>query len=1308
MAHKQSVVPKLSIVAACVASAVSFGAVASNFTSQPVEVRVHQMAGDKLVNKDLGNEVKQQFPTYYIVQLESPSVIMAAGELPGTLRSEQQAGNRLNLQSASAQTYQAQLHNEQQGFISALQSRFNNVQVERSLQVAMNGLIVAFEGDVDYRAQLAAMPGVKAVFEHEMYHASMDASLELINQPEAAAMLGAADRAGEGVKVAVIDGGIRPENPMFASNGHVRPSDLPGDDYCATIDMSFCNDKLVLARYYTPTFAVHPSEYISPLDLGGHGTHVAGTAVGNSVVTNYGGAEVTVSGVAPGASLMVYKALFRTPTSPGGGSNIMLVGALEDAIADGADIVNNSWGGGGGANPASSPYTPIFAAAEEAGVLMVTAAGNDGFNGIGCPACAEPGIAVASTQTGRIFANPVDAAGLEGIVSQPGNGDFEITESITGPLMPVMQIDEANAFACEPLEAGSLEGHIAMVSRGVCAFGDKADNVQAAGAIGMILWNDQPGTILMSMPDATLPSVSITEADGVAILEALAAAGGEGTGTINPTSAIILEDNVDMISSFSSRGPNGDSSFLKPDMAAPGSDILSAYSPDSAGDFNAISGTSMASPHVAGAAALLLQQNPGLNARELKSMLMSSTTNTVVDAAGEPASPFDRGAGRLDVAAALETAITFDGPSINSNACMVSCTFNRTVTNQMPAAGTWRGTVSFMHGDVYSELSSDTVELDANGEASFSLMVDVSFAEPGWKFGEVVWTDTSGQFADARMPIVVNAGRSDDTQVNQVTVVTDAALGEPMTLQARAGDSGATQAISYTVHVPDGTTLDTDSIMMDSNRAEQFGFSVAQNERSFSWAGNINDVEPTVTMGPAGGAFPFAGLSLTDLPLESPEIACPGVCDEITVSLPVSQFGGLIHNGVPVNDLYFSENGLTTADNSFMFSFMTHELPGTTLPNNVIAPFWGDFEFGDELDARIIYNIINDGTNDWLVIEWNNVAPWNQPEAARYSFAQWMKLGTDEIYFNYIDIPNMFPATIGIENNDGTVGATYFRNGAGTYPSEGTALRAGIVPGDTAYVEFTYDVVANYFGRAQDASLEVSHNSELDINMNGLFTTSMDSLTRAVLDGNGGRYESVQPLDIAAEGEVTVEIVEQPENGTVAAVTNNEEDGFMFTYTPVVGTVGAETFTYRVVDEEGNTTNTATVTVNVVNSAPVAVASSPNRVDGNTQVTLNASESSDADGDSLTYSWVQTSGPDAALSDASSASPTFTAPNENASVSFEVTVSDGLASSTASTTVAIERQSSGKSWYEGNFGAMLALLGLPLVWLRRRSLKLKR
>ncbi|MGS0724478.1 S8 family serine peptidase, partial [Shewanella sp. 30m-9] len=167
-------------------------------------------------------------------------------------------------------------------------------------------------------------------------------------------------------------------------------------------------------RWSQPTFQVCPDEYMSPLGFGGHGTHVAGTAVGNKVETTFQGVDVTLSGVAPAAYLMAYKALYSKADCTGGsGSNIMLMEALEHAVNDGADVINNSWGGGAGADPSSSPYKTMFEAAEAAGIVVVSAAGNDGNTAktVGCPGCIESGITVANSTTGRYFANSFNTGG---------------------------------------------------------------------------------------------------------------------------------------------------------------------------------------------------------------------------------------------------------------------------------------------------------------------------------------------------------------------------------------------------------------------------------------------------------------------------------------------------------------------------------------------------------------------------------------------------------------------------------------------------------------------------------------------------------------------------------------------------------------------------------------------------------------------------------------------------------------------------------------------------------------------------------
>ena len=368
----------------------------------------------------------------------------------------------------------------------------------------------------------------------------------------------------------------------------------------------------------------------------------------------------------------------------------------------------------------------------------------------------------------------------------------------------------------------------------------------------------------------------------------------------------------------------------------------------------------------------------------------------------------------------------------------------------------------------------------------------------------------------------------------------------------------------------------------------------------------------------------------------------------------------------------------------------------------MIAPLWTDLEVGGAAGGALYYDVLFDGVDNWLILEWNDVYLWNTPDGPRFTFSVWIKLGTDEIYYNYLDIPVQLNfATVGIEDVAGTAGTSAYFNGTGTYPATGEAWQALLQPGDPGFVEFEYDVVAETFGAASDTSASTTRNGSVTVDLSEQFTTSLaDSFSLATVDSPKGEFRAVAPVLIVADGEVGLEIVDEPANGTVSPA----EEEFTFVYTPTPGFFGTDSFSFQAVDAGGNVTNVASVNVAVVNRAPVARASGPLQVRGKAEVTLSAAGSSDPDGDALTYSWAQTGGTPVTLSGANTATATFTAPNRNEPVSFTVTVSDGDLSSTASVSVNVVKRSSDTKWYEGSFGTFLALLGLCVAWVRRRSL----
>ena len=235
---------------------------------------------------------------------------------------------KVDLNSAAARDAATRLVQAQARFTADLKAAAPTAKVERAYHLVFNGLAVALPPEAV--ATLDSLPGVKAVYPDRLFHLSMDASLPFIHAPEAWAALGGIDHAGEGIKVALVDTGIRPENPLFDGAGYAYPTDggpWP-KGYCAD-HADFCNPKLIAARSYDPTFPLPAGEVNTPLDKHGHGSHTAGSAVGAwGVQASLGPITRTIGGVAPHAWLMVYKALVADGTGQASGSSAMLLGAL--------------------------------------------------------------------------------------------------------------------------------------------------------------------------------------------------------------------------------------------------------------------------------------------------------------------------------------------------------------------------------------------------------------------------------------------------------------------------------------------------------------------------------------------------------------------------------------------------------------------------------------------------------------------------------------------------------------------------------------------------------------------------------------------------------------------------------------------------------------------------------------------------------------------------------------------------------------------------------------------------------------------
>lgn len=563
------------------------------------------------------------------------------------------------------------------------------VEVRSSMRVGANGLRV--RAQVRQMPQLAELPGVVSVAPVTLHEPTNDSSVPWIKAPEA---WDAIDGTGEGITISVIDTGIDYTHASFGGSGDPADYELIAQDTTVIPEVGgepvFPTAKVVRGTDFVGVSydASDPDNDVpepdpNPIDVFGHGTHVAGSAAGEEVTVD---GEVTVgSGVAPGATLYAAKVFGDIA-----GSTAVTADAIEwslDPNGDGsmqgqADVINMSLGSLWG-NP-DDPSAIASHNATQVGTVVVASAGNSGHDAAyvtGAPAVAPGAISVAASIDGGI-----EVLGLE--VHEPADlaGVYEAAESAIGvPLAQVGPLTDELAvaeplIACETDADGNevpridnpedLAGKIAVVQRGGCTFATKHLAVQDAGAVAILVFNNIPGDPIVMGGDSTgitIPGVMVSLSDGESFAAALAA-GDTVSVTMSADIVIPKPELADLLAGFTSRGPGGGSTF-KPDVAAPGFGIESAAVGGGTAAATS-SGTSMASPHVAGLAALLAQQHglagsddPDERAaivRTIKSLIM----NTTVPAAGDyPLALQGTGVVRADHAASADAYTTPGGLS---------------------------------------------------------------------------------------------------------------------------------------------------------------------------------------------------------------------------------------------------------------------------------------------------------------------------------------------------------------------------------------------------------------------------------------------------------------------------------------------------------------------------------------------------------------------------------------------------------------------------------------------------------------------
>jgi subtilisin family serine protease len=616
----------VAILAACLLSAVFVAAAGARY------------AGDG-VKGSAGKGVSDA----YIVQLEDPPVAAYEGGIAGLAATAPAPGQKIDRNSDAVRQYVAYLESKQA-------EAANSVGATRfySYAYAYNGFAAVLS-----KAQVTALEKLGNVVSVQR---DQLAKLETDNTPTFLGLtasggiwsqLGGQSKAGDGVVVGIIDTGIWPEHPSFSGSGF-GPPPATWHGTCQSGEQfaqSDCSNKLVGARYYLSGFGhfgVVKDDYKSARDADGHGSHTGSTAVGNGGVAAsiLGNSLGTISGMAPAARIAAYKVCWNGEA--GGCPNTDSVAAINDAIADGVDVLNFSISGT--QTNYLDPVEVAFLMARRAGVFVATSAGNSG-PGASTVAHISPWLmSVAASTQNRSF---VGTATL-------GNNQSYKGVTLTGGLASSPLVDSV-AGGSELCFVGALSpavvsGKVVLCRRGVSARVDKSLAVKQAGGVGMILYNANDAQSL-NTDNHWLPSLHVNFTQGTAIKAYIASAGAGAKAALSGGQKEFGGGNT--MADFSSRGPTvaGSQDVVKPDITAPGVNILAANSPTaflgaSGQLFQAIGGTSMSSPHIAGLGALVADLHPDWTPAMIQSALMTSARqNVALEDGSTPAGPFAFGAG---------------------------------------------------------------------------------------------------------------------------------------------------------------------------------------------------------------------------------------------------------------------------------------------------------------------------------------------------------------------------------------------------------------------------------------------------------------------------------------------------------------------------------------------------------------------------------------------------------------------------------------------------------------------------------------
>ncbi|MGH9119584.1 MAG: S8 family serine peptidase [Acidimicrobiales bacterium] len=1016
-------------------------------------------------------------PVSVAIKLDYDSVATYSGGINGlAATSPLTTGQPLSERPAAATEYESHIAAQESAFIDALAAAVPSAEVRTRLRTVYGGFAATIPANAV--ETVLAIPGAVAVQYSQLRQPLTDSSPEFVNAPPVYDELGTTANAGQGTILGNLDTGVWPEHPSFADQGNlpppggpVRECDFGDNPLTPAVDVFECQNKLIGGEPFLDNYlaspGIPPEPFTSARDSNGHGTHTAGTSAGNMLDTApvFGVDQGPLHGLAPGAYVMEYKVCGVL-----GCDQVDSAAAVQQAILDGVDVINFSISGG--TNPFTDPVELAFLDAYAAGVFVSASAGNAG------PAAGTANhlspwttTVAASTQT-REFATT--------LTLNADNGDTFTADgaSITSGVgeLPVVLAQNVPGYtggalcATAPTDPTVFDGMIVACQRGVQARVWKGFVVFSGGGEGMVLYN--PAQADIETDNHWVPTIHL--ADGT---DFLAFMNGH-TGVTGSFPAGEKRDGQgDVMAAFSSRGPAG--LFMKPDVTAPGVQVLAGASPFPAtpdpasgggppGElFQAIAGTSMSSPHVAGAGLLVRAVHPDWTPGQIKSALMTTAITTVLkEDLVTPADPFDVGGGRIDIGAATAAPITFSDtaenffamgndpvnavhlniPSVNAPVMPGRLVTRRVATNTTDQRQ--RFSVS-ADAPIGSTITVTPRRFGLNPGASQTLTIIIESDAPmgEQQFGSIELTERGG--AQLHLPVAFVHTQA-DVGLTQTC--------DPQTIHTREISTCTVEAANNSA---DEQVVDLDTFVSSNLRiAGADGAEVVGPRQA-----RLHDVTlagaapgtPSVDPGALFGYIPLDAFGVTPIPIGDEEI--------ILFNTPPFDFNGQTWTRFGVDSNGYVVAGEASSEDNNCCTLPAG--PDPARPNNMMAPLWSDL---DGTDAEgILIEVLSDGVDDWIVVEYRlEVFGTEIPEV----FQIWIGVNNDtnpEQDITYAYNPAQMPTDPGLD----------FLVGAENLLGEGdmeAVLPTGdlrvtstdAVPGDT--VSYSVDVTGNQPGGGQVAT----------------------------------------------------------------------------------------------------------------------------------------------------------------------------------------------------------------------------------------------